>query len=92
MDPRSAESLPVGMRHIENEIRGELERDALIMKAKAKLQSAGGEASDPLNSWWGGALRSASLPGTAPRQVREAFRSAVLAVHPLNHLQIFCRL
>ena len=50
LDPRSAESLPVGMRHIENEIRGELERDALIMKAKAKLQSAGGEASDPLNT------------------------------------------
>jgi len=51
VDPRAADALPAGFRPIENEVRAELERDALLLKAKAKLKDAaqGSEAVDRLN-------------------------------------------
>lgn len=50
LDPRAAEALPAGMRDIQNEIRGELERDALMIKAKQRLrEAAGADGLDRLN-------------------------------------------
>ena len=50
LDPAAAEIMPAGMRDVQNEIRGELERDALMAKAKKKLQEAtGSDGHDRLN-------------------------------------------
>ena len=50
IDPRAADHLPSGFRAVQTEIKGELERDALLMKAKTKLREAQGEiAQDRLN-------------------------------------------
>ena len=49
-DPRAADDLPQGFRSIEDELRGNLERDAMLLKAKAKLKEhRGGELPDRLN-------------------------------------------
>ena len=40
LDPTAAASLPSQFRAVENEMRGEIERDALMAKAKGKLKDA----------------------------------------------------
>jgi hypothetical protein len=51
LDPRASEALPASFRAVENEMRTELERDALLIKAKAKMREAmGSEVTDRLNS------------------------------------------
>jgi hypothetical protein len=50
LDPRASEALPSSFRAVENEMRIELERDALLIKAKTKLKEAAGtELVDRLN-------------------------------------------
>ena len=50
LDPRASETLPTSMRAVENEMRTELERDALLLKAKSKLKEAVGvDTPDRLN-------------------------------------------
>ena len=44
LDPRATEALPTSFRAVENEMRSELERDALLIRAKGKLKEAAGTA------------------------------------------------
>ena len=50
IDPRAGEHMPAGYRAVQTEIKNELERDTLLLKAKAKLREAqGGTVPDRLN-------------------------------------------